>query len=109
MATNKPRPLTPEIRAKGQVPPPPPPPPSTLFHRRVEREQVAERLAEKARKVVAWMRRLEAQATAQEKANRGRFNSLADANKGDASNYRAVAQDIQQVLDEWDATTPFAS
>jgi cytochrome c556 len=65
--------------------------------------QAAERLAEKSRKVVAWLKRLEAQATAQEKTNRGRFNSLADSCKADASNYRAVAQDVQQVIDEWDA------
>jgi hypothetical protein len=65
--------------------------------------QAADGLAKTSRKVVAWLKRLESQSLSQEQANRGRFNSLADACKSDAHNYRSTAGDIQKAIDAYEA------
>lgn len=63
------------------------------------------KLAEFARKTVEWLDRVAAQSEAQEKANRGRFGSLADACKNDAANYREIAKKGRDALAEAEGQT----
>lgn len=51
-----------------------------------------------AEKILVWLQKVERQSLRQEQQNRGRFDSLADANKADAANYRAMAKDIKAAL-----------
>lgn len=73
---------------------------------RPTRAEVSEMHAEIARlrtalsKVITWVDGLAAQSSAQEKQNRGRFDSLADACAADAKNYRATARNLRSVLNE---------
>lgn len=55
-------------------------------------------LRQKLQKVEKWLRRLQAQSERQADEMVGRFDSLADANRADASNFKAIADDILTVL-----------
>ena len=58
------------------------------------------RLRTVIQRVIGWIDSLAAQSEAQEKQNRGRFNSLADACAADAKNYRATANNLRRELSE---------
>lgn len=49
-------------------------------------------------KTIAWLGKLAEQSEQQERQNRGRFNSLADACAADAKNYRATANGLRKAL-----------
>ena len=49
-------------------------------------------------KIEKWLTKLIDQSEAQEKANRGRFNSLADASKADAANFKVIREQARKAL-----------
>jgi hypothetical protein len=49
-------------------------------------------------KMMAWLEKVAAQSDYQERVNRGRFDSLADASKADYANYMAMWRDGKKAL-----------
>lgn len=63
-------------------------------------KQQNEELIDVLNKISKWLDKLAVNADRLVKQNEGRFDSLADACRLDASNYRAVVKDIQQALNQ---------
>jgi hypothetical protein len=61
-------------------------------------EEENNRLRGALQKVILWLERLAKQSDSQEQSNRGRFDSLADANAADAKNYRTTADSLRKAL-----------
>lgn len=64
---------------------------------------VADGLAEKQKKIIAWIDRLIAQSDKQAKDNTGRFESLADASRKDAASLRKTKEYISAAIAAYDA------
>lgn len=62
----------------------------------LERENA--RLRDALQRVILWLEKLAKQSDSQERSNRGKFDSLADANNADAKNYRATANNLRKAL-----------
>jgi hypothetical protein len=68
----------------------------------IARLKAADKLYEILKKTASWYERRIAQSERQEKQNRGRFNSLADACAFDAKNYRIQLEEARKAIAEYE-------